>query len=122
MNQDENSSKKKTHLIGFRVAKDAYDEIENRAVLAGKSTNDWCRDELLARLDEGGTLTANEELIHSEIIRYGGVLGIFLDLILRQELTPEKSGELLRHLNRERKEMYKSYFTRNIKEAHEEGK
>jgi len=61
------SKKNKTQLIGFRVDEDAFSEIENRAILAGKTTNDWCRDELIARLGDGVTLTANEELIHSEM-------------------------------------------------------
>ena len=72
MTQSEQADKKnKTKLVGFRVDENVFSEIEDRAVLAGKSTNDWCRDELLARLAEGSPLTMNEDFIHSQILRFG---------------------------------------------------
>ena len=73
-----NGKKKKSRLIGFRVDDDAFDEIENHAILSGKNPNDWCREEILARLQGGSTLTANEELIHSDVVRYGNVLATFI--------------------------------------------
>lgn len=110
------AKKNKDHLIGFRVDEDAFSEIENRAALAGKSPNDWCRDELLARLAEGVPLTANEELIHGEIVRYGSLLSQFLSAIMKQELTTEKAKELLNYLQADRKKISKSYFARARKE------
>jgi hypothetical protein len=110
------AKKNKDRLIGFRVDEDAFNEIENRAALAGKSPNDWCRDELLARLAEVVPLTANEELIHGEIIKYGGVLMGFVMAVMKGELNPEKANELLAFAHRDRKLIAKNYFARARKE------
>jgi hypothetical protein len=114
------AKKNKDRLIGFRVDEDAVNEIENRAALAGKSPNDWCRDELLARLAEVVPLTANEELIHSEVIRYGGILVNFINAVMKQELTPEKANQLVAYAHQNRKHITKYYFTRARKELQEE--
>ena len=122
MNQNGRDGKKnKTQLIGFRVDDDAFSEIENRAILAGKTTNDWCRDELLARLGEGTMLTANEELIHSEVIRFGNVLATFLQSLAKNELTPETSKKLLTVLNIDGRKLAKQYFSVITKRAQEGG-
>jgi hypothetical protein len=122
MAQDGSPAKKnQTYVVAYRVGQKAHDEIESRAALAGKSPNDWCRDELLARLNEGGKLTANEELIHSEIIRYGNVLTTFLDLALKNEVTVAMAAELKNHLVKEQKELYQWYFAQASKAAGEEG-
>lgn len=114
------AKKNKTHLIGFRVDDDAWSEIESRALLAGKTTNDWCRDELLARLGEGVPLTANEELIHSEVIRYGRVLATFLHQIAStKKLSPETAAQLLETLEQDGKQISKQYFARLGKGARE---
>jgi len=104
--------KNKTHLIGFRVDDDAYSEIENRALLAGKSPNDWCRDELLARLADGTPLTTNEELIHQEVIIFGSVMARYFDLLATKQLTPENNKQLKEFLLKERKEVYQAYFSK----------
>lgn len=123
MNQNGRDGKKnKTQLIGFRVDEDAFSEIENRAILAGKTTNDWCRDELLARLGDGTMLTANEELIHSEIVRFGNVLATFLHLFANNQLTPETSQKLLTALNFDGKKLANQYFSILAKKAQGEGK
>lgn len=101
---------------------DAFSQIENCAILAGKTPNDWCRDELLARLSDGTTLTANEELIHSEILRFGNVLATFLHLLANGQLTPETSQRLLNALNLDGKSLAKQYFTRLPKRAQGEAK
>jgi len=120
MNQNDKPAKKnKAHLIGFRVDEDAFNEIENRARLAGKNPNDWCRDELLARLADGSPLTANEELIHADIVRYGNVLTTFLHLLANKQLNPESSQQLLDSLQIERKVIAKKYFSNLTKEARE---
>lgn len=123
MNQNGRADKKnKTQLIGFRVDEDAFSEIENRAILAGKTPNDWCRDELLARLGDGTMLTANEELIHSEVIRFGNALATFLHLLANDELTPETSKKLLTAVNADGKKLAKQYFSILVKNAQEEAK
>jgi hypothetical protein len=71
---------------------------------------------LLARLAEGVPLTANEELIHGEVIRYGGLLVSFITAVMKQELTPERGNQLLAFAHKERKEITKNYFTRARKE------
>jgi hypothetical protein len=120
MNQSGKSTKKnKTHLIGFRVDEDSFNEVENRALLAGKNPNDWCRDELLARLADGSPLTANEELIHADIVRYGNVLATFLHLVANKQLTPQASQQLLDTLQIERKQIAKKYFSGLAKVARE---
>lgn len=111
------AKKNKDHLIGFRVDKDAFSEIENRAALAGKTPNDWCRDELLARLGDGHMLTANEELIHTEIIRFGNVLAIFLQALANNQLTPETGQKLLTAVNADGKVLAKQYFSRLTRHA-----
>jgi hypothetical protein len=120
MNQNGKPTKKnKAHLIGFRVDEDAFNEVESRALLAGKNPNDWCRDELLARLADGSPLTANEELIHADIVRYGNVLATFLHLIANKQLTPDASKQLLDTLQLDRKEVAKKYFSSLAKVARE---
>ncbi len=120
MNQNSKPAKKnKSHLIGFRVDEDAFGEVAGRALLAGKSANDWCRDELLARLADGSPLTANEELIHSEIIRYGTILGNFIHLIANGKLTPQACQQLLDAARVKRKEIAKEYFSNLYKAAQE---
>ena len=109
--------KKKDHLIGFRVDEEAFSEVENRAALAGKTPNDWCRDELLARVAEVVPLTANEELIHAEVIRYGGILVDFITAVTKGELTPEKGNQLRAFAHQERKRISKNYFARARKES-----
>jgi len=111
MPQDETSPKKnKTHMIGFRVDEDAFSEIENRAILAGKTTNDWCRDELLARIAEGTPLTANEELIHAEVVIFGSVMAHYFDLVATKQLNPQTNEELKAWMIGERKTLYQEYF------------
>lgn len=123
MNQNGRDGKKnKTQLIGFRVDDDAFSEIENRAILAGKTPNDWCRDELLSRLGDGTMLTANEELIYSEIIRFGNVLATFLNLLANDDLTPETSKKLKTALNYDGRQLAKQYFSTLVKKAQEEAK
>jgi uncharacterized protein (DUF1778 family) len=113
MPQDDQPAKKnKERLIAFRVDEDAYSELENRAALAGKTVNDWCRDELLARLADGTPLTANEELIHQEVIIFGSVMAHYFDLIATKKLTPEVNQQLKDFLTGERKEIYQAYFAK----------
>ncbi len=120
MNQNDKPAKKnKAHLIGFRVDEDTFNEIENRARLAGKNHNDWCRDELLARLVDGSPLTANEELIHTDIVRYGNVMSLFLHLLANNKLTPQASQQLLDLSKTERKVVAKTYFSNLAKAAQE---
>lgn len=120
MNQNSKPAKKnKAHLIGFRVDEDTFKAVENRALLAGKNANDWCRDELLARLADGSPLTANEELIHSEIIRYGTILGNFIHLIANGKVTPQACQQLVDIAHVERKKIAKMYFSNLSKAAQE---
>ncbi len=120
MNQNNKPAKKnKAHLIGFRVDEDAFGKVAGRALLAGTNPNDWCRDELLARLADGSPLTANEQLIHADIVRYGNVLATFLHLLANKQLTPESSQQLLDALQIEHKEIAKRYFSNFAKAARE---
>ncbi len=113
MPQDDQPAKKnKGHVIAFRVDEDSYSELENRAALAGKTVNDWCRDELLARIAEGTPLTANEELIHAEVIIFGSVMAHYFDLIATKKLTPEVNEQLKQWLTKERKQVYQEYFAK----------
>lgn len=113
MPQDDQPAKKtKTRTIVFRVDEDAYSEMENRASLAGKPVNDWCRDETLAKLADPSSLTANEQLVHAEVIIFGSVLAHYFDLIATKRLTPENNNELKAWLDKERKEVYQEYFSR----------
>jgi hypothetical protein len=113
MPQDKTPAKKnKTRMIGYRVDDDAYSELENRATLAGKTPNDWCRDELLARLADGTPLTANEELIHQEVIIFGSVMAHYFDLIATKKLTLEVNEQLKEFLTKERKNIYQAYFAK----------
>lgn len=57
----------KTRAINFRIKESVWKAAEQRAVLAGKSVNEWARDELTARLDEAHGLTPGERLIYVEI-------------------------------------------------------
>jgi gamma-glutamylcyclotransferase (GGCT)/AIG2-like uncharacterized protein YtfP len=110
MKQDGNSSKKKTHLIGFRVDEDVFNEVETRAVLAGKTTNDWCRDELLAMLNDDNPLTANEQMIHGQILRFGRMTLKVFDLLVNEQFTKENWQQVLATLNADQKEMAQKYF------------
>lgn len=112
MPQDDQPAKKtKTHTIAFRVDDDAFTELQSRARLAGnKTVNDWCRDEILARLAEPSTLTANEQLIHAEVTLFGSVMAHYFDLVATQQLTPDNNERLKDWLNKERQEVYREYF------------
>ena len=111
MPQDDQPAKKnKGHVIAFRVDEDSYSELENRAALAGKTVNDWCRDELLARIAEGTPLTANEELIHAEVIIFGSVMAYYFDLVATKQLTPQTNEELKAWMVSDRKALYQEYF------------
>lgn len=57
----------KTRAINFRIPEGVWKAAEERAILAGKSVNEWARDELTARLDESHGLTPGERLIYVEI-------------------------------------------------------
>ena len=109
---DQPTKKTKTHTIAFRVDDDVYSELENRAALAGKTVNDWCRDETLAKLTDVSTLTANEQLIHAEVIIFGSVMAHYFDLIATKKLTPDVNEQLKAWLKRERKEVYQTYFAK----------
>ena len=115
--------KRKSKQITFRIDMDVLGEIEARAILAGKDINGWCRDEIIARIRGGITFTANEELIHAEIVSYGQVLATFLHHIaVNRTLTPEVSQQLLDALNKGRKEIAKEYADMLIKLARGEDK
>jgi len=116
------NGKKKAKLIGFRVDDDAFNEIEGRAVLAGKNVHEWCRDEIQTRIHDGSPLTANEELIHADVVRYGNMLGAFLHLIANKQLTPQTSQQLLDSLQVDRKDIAKKYFSHLAKVARGEDK
>jgi len=62
-----NKSETKTRAINFRVPERVWRAAEERATLAGKGINEWARDELTGRLDEGHGLTPGERLIYVEI-------------------------------------------------------
>jgi hypothetical protein len=62
-----NRSETKTRAINFRVPERVWRAAEERATLAGKGINEWARDELTGRLDEGHGLTPGERLIYVEI-------------------------------------------------------
>jgi hypothetical protein len=120
MNQNNKPAKKnKAHLIGFRVDENTFKGVENRALLAGKNANDWCRDELLARLADGSPLTANETLIHSDVVRFGNILGNFLHLIANKQLTPQACQQMLDAAYVEHKVVAKEYFSTIVKAAQE---
>jgi hypothetical protein len=57
----------KTRSINFRIPERVWKAAEERATLAGKTVNEWARDELTARLDEAHGLTPGERLIYVEI-------------------------------------------------------
>lgn len=110
MSQSVKNGKNKTHLIGFRVDEDVFNEIESRAILAGKSNNDWCRDELIARLGDGTPLTANEEALHSEILNVSGMILNAFNLLANKNLTNENWRKVIDAIDRDRKEMGRKYF------------
>lgn len=105
------AKKNKSNMIGFRVDEDVWSETESRALLAGKTRNDWCRDELLARLAEGTSLTANEELIHQEIVIFGSAMAHYFDLVATKQLTAQTNEELKTWMVGERKALYQEYFS-----------
>ncbi len=104
------TKKNKTHMIGYRVDEDSYSELESRAALAGKTVNDWCRDELLARLADPSPLTANEQLIHQEVIIFGSAMAHYFDLVATKQLNPQTNEELKTWLTGERDTLYQEYF------------
>jgi hypothetical protein len=110
VNQDEKNGKKKAHLIAFRVDENVFDEVETRAVLAGKTTNDWCRDELIARLSDDTPLTANEEMLHGQILRFGKMTFKVFDLLVNDQFTKENWQQVLATFNADQKEMAQKYF------------
>jgi hypothetical protein len=110
VNQDEKNGKKKAHLIAFRVDENIFNEVETRAVLAGKTTNDWCRDELLARLSDDTPLTANEEMIHGQIIRFGQMTFKVFDLLVNEKFTKENWHQVKATVNADQKEIAQKYF------------
>src|ERR1041385_570527 len=57
----------KTRAINFRIPESVWKAAEQRAVLAGKTVNEWSEDELTARLDESHGLTPGERMIYVEI-------------------------------------------------------
>lgn len=57
----------KIRAINFRIPGSVWEAAERRATLAGKTVNEWARDELTARLDEAHGLTPGERLIYVEI-------------------------------------------------------
>jgi hypothetical protein len=105
-----NGDDKKDKTIIYRVNESAFNKIENGAALSGKTCNDWCRDELLARLGEGIPLTANEQLLHQEIIRFGRAMLTYFDLQANGILTPENSQKIKELINSDYQEMAKMYF------------
>jgi len=110
VNRDEKNGKKKAHLIAFRVDENVFNEVETRAVLAGKTTNDWCRDELLARLSDDTPLTANEEMIHSQILRFGKMTFKVFDLLVNDKFTKENWQQVVATYNGDQKELAQKYF------------
>jgi hypothetical protein len=110
VSQDEKNSKKKTHLIGFRVDENVFNEVETRAILSGKTTNDWCRDELIARLSDDTPLTANEELIHGQILRFSKMTFKVFDLLINGKFTKENWEQVAATYNGDHKEMAQKYF------------
>jgi hypothetical protein len=110
VNQDEKNGKKKAHLIAFRVDENVFNEVETRAILAGKTTNDWCRDELLARLSDDTPLTANEEMIHGQIIRFGQMTFRVFDLLVNEKFTKENWQQVKATVNADQKEIAQKYF------------
>src|SRR5919205_109433 len=57
----------KTRALNFRVSESVWRAAQERATLAGKTVNEWARDDLTARLDEAHGLTPGERLIYVEI-------------------------------------------------------
>src|SRR5579885_2941076 len=94
------AKKTKDKTIVFRVEIDAYNEIEGRAMLA-----------------DVGTLTANEELIHQEIVLYGISMIKLFEFQAKDNLKPEHFKQLWEQLSKERKRLYRDYFANRKKEA-----
>lgn len=100
-------------MMGFRVDDDFRSKIETNAQMAGKTPTDWCRDVVLARVSEGVSLTANEELLFSEVIRYGNVLATFLhQFATTRSMNPTVAERLIEALKEDRGKIVKRYFTR----------
>ncbi len=105
------TKKPKSTMMGFRVDDDVRSKIETHAAMAGKTPTDWCRDVVLARVGEGISLTANEELLLSEIIRFGNVMATFLHhVVTTGKMTSTVAQQLLDALNEERREIAKRYL------------
>jgi hypothetical protein len=57
----------KTRVITFRVPETVWQRASERALLTGKSVNEWSRDEIAGRLDEHHGMSPGERLMMVEI-------------------------------------------------------
>jgi predicted DNA binding CopG/RHH family protein len=60
-------NEKKTKTINFRIPESVWEAAHDRAVLAGKSVNEWVRDGLIGQLDEHTGMTPGERLMYVEM-------------------------------------------------------
>ncbi|HET9281387.1 MAG TPA: hypothetical protein VFR24_05445 [Candidatus Angelobacter sp.] len=78
----------KEKIVNTRVSENEYQELEKRALAAGKRLSTWMRDVLLRELDEQEPLT----LLLAEILGIRMILLNVLEPLARgQSISPEES-------------------------------
>lgn len=82
----------KEKIVNARVSENEYQELEKRALAAGKRLSTWMRDVLLRELDEQEPLT----LLLAEILGIRMVLLNVLEPLARgQSISAEESKKLI---------------------------
>ena len=82
----------KEKIVNTRVSESEYQELEKRALAAGKRLSTWMRDVLLRELDEQEPLT----LLLAEILGIRMILLNVLEPLARgQSISPEESQRLI---------------------------
>jgi len=80
----------KEKIVNTRVSESEYQELEKRALAAGKRLSTWMRDVLLRELDEQEPLT----LLLAEVLGIRMVLLNILEPLARgQSISAEESGK-----------------------------
>lgn len=99
----------KTRAINFRIAESVWEAAHERAVLAGKSVNEWARDELAGRLNERHGMTPGERLMYVEINN----LRNLVERMMQTGMNDENEEELLEALEQSierREQAAREYF------------
>lgn len=106
---NQKDDERKTRTINFRIPESVWEAAHERAVLAGKSINEWARDELIGRLDERHGMTPGEQLMYVEINNLRNLVEKMMLAEMNAENEEELSEALEQSIER-REEAARAYF------------